>query len=165
MSNNPKGQSGPIDPWKDEGQIFRAVAVLALLFFGGFVFYDGPQFHAKYLKRCADSYDRPECAFLDAPKPKLRPDLGIVMDHESGKWAIQLDAADEKTANENSARLWAAGANPRLIKIIGRKKAVFYYLQLGRFKTRKDALDAGAQLRTKGLLQSFALSEYRSASK
>jgi hypothetical protein len=165
MSNSHKVQSGSTDPWKDEGQIFRAVAVLALLIFGGFVFYDGPQFRARYLKRCEDTSDRPECAFLNASKPKPRPDLGIVMDQESGKWAIQLDAADEKTANENSARLWTAGANPRLIKITGHKKAVFYYLQLGRFKTRKEALDAGAQLRTKGLLESFAISEYRSTSK
>jgi cell division protein FtsN len=161
MNVNPKPEARPADPWKDEGQIFRAVGLLVLLVFGGFAVYDGRQFHARYIARCEQDSNRPECSYLISAKPKPRPDLGIVMDQESGKWAIQLEAADEKTANENAARLWAAGANPRLIKVTGRKKAIFYFLQLGRFKTRKDALDAGAQLRTKGLLQNFVISDYR----
>lgn len=164
MSTSQKRPSRSPDPWKDEGQMFRAVAVVVLLFFGGFAVYDGRQFHSRYIARCEDNSNRAECAFLGAPKPKPRPDLGIVMDQESGNWAIQLDAADEKSANETSARLWAAGANPRLIKITGRKKGILYYLQLGRFKIRKDALEAGAQLRTRGLLQGFAIAAHRSAS-
>lgn len=163
MSVSPQPKAGPPDPWKDEGQIFRAVGVIVLLVFGFFAFYDGRHFHARYIARCEQDSNRPECSYLTAAKPKPRPDLGIVMDQESGKWAIQLEAADEKTANENSARLWAAGANPRLIKTTGRKKAVFYFLQLGKFKTRKEALDAGAQLRTKGLLQSFVITGYRAS--
>ncbi|MDX6498658.1 MAG: hypothetical protein QOG23_1918 [Blastocatellia bacterium] len=145
-------------------QRFQVVTLLVLLLFGGFAVYDSRGFYARYLKRCEDMPNRPECSFLNAAKPKPRPDLGVVMDHGSGKWAIQLELVDEKTANENSARLWSAGAEPRLIRVIGRKKAVFYYIQLGRFKTRKDAVEAGAQLKTRGLLQSFAISEYQAAS-
>src|SRR5258708_6863153 len=116
MSTSRAPQSRPSDPWKEAGSRFQVVAGLVLLLFGGFAFYDGREFHARYLKRCENTPNRPECAFLNTAKPKPRPDLGIVMDQGSGKWAIQLDLADEKTANENSARLWAAGANPRLIK-------------------------------------------------
>ena len=163
MNVSPKPEARAADPWKHEGQIFRSVGLIVLLVFGGFAFYDGRQFHARYIARCEQDSNRPECSYLTAAKPKPSPELGIVMDQENGKWAIQLEAADEKTANENVARLWAAGANPRLIKVTGRKKAFFYFLQLGRFKTRKDALDAGAQLRTKGLLQNFVISDYRAS--
>lgn len=164
MNASQNTQSPPVDVWNDDVQIFRAVAVVVLLLFIGFAIYDGRQFHARYLARCEENFNRPECSFLGTAKPKPRPNLGIVLDQESGKWAIQLDLADEKTATENSSRLWAAGANPRLIKITGRKKTILYYLQLGRFKTRKDALEAGAQLRSKGLLQTFTINEYRPAS-
>lgn len=162
MSN---GQKAPAqsDPWKNEGQVFRAIAVVVLLSFGGFVAYDGRQFYARYIKRCEGAADRPECKFSNISKPKPRPDLGIVLDQAGGKWAIQLEATDEKTARENSTRLWEAGAEPRLIKINGRRKVAFYYLQLGRFKTQKEALDAGAQLRTRGLLQSFTVSGHKPA--
>lgn len=165
MSTSSTTSRASVDPRKDTSKRFQIVAGLVFLLFGGLAIYDAGDFKAKYLKRCADDPNRPECAYLKVTKPNRRPDLGIVMDQGSGKWAIQLRYADEKTSNVYSARLQAAGANPRLIKIVGRKRAVSYYIQLGRFKTRKDALDVGAQLKTKGLLQDFAISEYRSASK
>lgn len=155
----------PTDPWQNVGQRFQIVAVLTLLLFGGFAIYDSREFHARYLKRCEESPNRPECTLLNSGKPKPRPDLGIVMDHESGRWALQLEATDEKTASENSARLWSAGANPRLIKIIGRSKVVLYYIQLGRFKTQKEAFGASSQLKAKGLPLNFVIAEYRQQSK
>ena len=64
--------------------------------------------------------------------------------------------ANRWQGNRLSAALLTAASLPdsiygtvRLIRITGPKKAVFYYLQLGRFKTRKEALDAGALLRTR----------------
>lgn len=165
MSTDRNTYGGSADSSKSGGQRFHVVAAIALLSFGAFAFYDGREFYGRYIRRCEDAPNRPECAFLNAGKVKPRPNLGLVIDQDSGKWALQLEATDENTAKEMSTRLWEAGANPRLIKITGRKKTVFYYVQLGRFKTQKEAIGAGAQLKTKGLLQSFVVAEYRQASR
>jgi sporulation related protein len=71
---------------------------------------------------------------------------------------------DQQTANQNLRRLAEAGAGARLIKTTGRKKRVFYYVQLGRFKSQKDANEAGRQLKTRGLVTSFTVSSYHSPS-
>jgi len=149
----------------DGGQRFRVVVALALLLFGSFAAYDGQVFYGHYLKRCEEAPTRPECAFLRLAKPKSRPELGITIDNESGRWALQIEAAEEKTANENANRLWSSGANPRLIKVIGRNKTAFYYIQLGRFKSQKEAFGAGSQLKARGLLQDFVVAEFKQASK
>ena len=152
------------DPWREEQQVFRVVAIVVLLVFGGFVLYDGRRVYQRHLDRCLTSPELPECRFLRIAKPKPRPELGIVLDHDSGKWAIQLEAMDQKTVNENSSRLTQAGANSRVIKSISRKKTTFYYLQLGRFKTQKEAVEAGNQLKARDFVKSFTVGPYRSAS-
>lgn len=152
------------NPWRDESHVFRAVGVIVLLIFAGFVFYDGPRFYQKHVTRCQQAPDSPECSFVNIARPKPPPELGIVLDQGSGKWAIQLEMMDQQTANQNLLRLAEAGASARLIKTAGRKKKVFYYLQLGRFKTQKDALEAGRQLKARNLVTDFTVSSYRSAS-
>jgi hypothetical protein len=152
------------NPWRDEGQVFRAVGVFVLLIFGSFVVYDARTFYQKHLTRCRLSPALSECKFLNIAKP-TSPELGIVLDQGTGNWAIQLEAMDEGTANTNLRRLGEAGATARLIKTIGRKKRAFYYLQLGRFKTQKDANEAGRELKTRGLVTGFTVTSYRSASK
>lgn len=152
------------NPWRDEGQAFRAASFIVLLLFSGFVFYDARNFYQAHVVRCRQEPDRSECRFLNVSGPKPTPELGIVLDQGTGKWAIQLEAMDKETANAHLLRLGDAGATARLIKITGRKKRVFYSLQLGRFKTQKDALDAGGQLKARGLVTNFSVNSYRSAS-
>jgi len=152
------------DPWRDESQVFRAVIVFVLLIFTCFVIYDVRIFYQKYFTRCRQTPDLPECSFLNIPRQKPTPDLGIVLDQGTGKWAIQLEIMDQETANKTLAQLTEAGATARLIKTTGRKKQSFYYLQLGRFKTQKDANEAGRQLKDRGVVTSFTVSSYRSAS-
>ena len=152
------------NPWRDEGQVFRAVGVFVLLFFGGFVLYDARSFYQKHVTRCHKSPHLDECKFLNIARPKPFPELGIVLDQGSGKWAIQLEVMDQGTANLNLRRLGEAGATARLIKTTDRKKRNFYYLQLGRFRTQKDANDAGRQLKARGLVTSFTVTSYRSTS-
>ena len=161
MSNQAYEQG---NPWRDEGHVFRAVGVIVLLIFSAFVFYDARIFYQKHVTRCRETPDRPECSFLNIPTAKPAPELGIVLDQGSGKWAIQLEAMDQETANQNLIRLKEAGASARLIKTSGRKNRVFYYLQLGRFKTQKDANEAGRQLKDRGLVTSFTVNSYRPAS-
>lgn len=160
MNTNDKPQYGPPDPWRDEGQIFRAVGVVVLIIFVGFVVYDGRQSYVRYMKRCVQTPERPDCKFSRVAKPMPTPEPWI-LDQGSGKWAIQLEAMDEKTANDNVRRLKEAGVTPRVIKINGRKRVVLHYLQLGRFKTQKAARETAGQLRAKGLLKSFTVSPYR----
>ena len=152
------------NPWRDEGQVFRAVVVVVLLIFSAFVLYDARIFYQKHVARCRQAPDLPECSFLNVATPKPPPELGIVLDQGTGKWAIQLEATDQETANRTLAQLTEVGATARLIKITGRKKRVSYYLQLGRFKTQKDANEAGRQLQNRGLVTSFNVRSYRSAS-
>lgn len=165
MSSALKAQEDPVKKRKEIAQRLKVVTLFVLLISGGFAVYDSRAFYSGYLKRCEETPDRPECAFVKPSKPAPRPNLGILMDYANGKWAIQLERVDLKTANENSARLTAAGAEPRLIKVIGRKKAVYYCIQLGRFRTKKDAADAGNQLKIKGLVPSFVISEYQEVSR
>lgn len=163
MSSDYTNEEHQLKSW-DGGQRFRVVAALAVVLFGIFAAFDGQAYYARYFKRCEEAPDRPECAFLRINKPKPRPELGIAMDHDTGRWALQIEAGEEKSANETANRLWSAGANPRLIKAIGRNKTAFYYIQLGRFKSQKEALGAGSQLKTKGLLQDFVVAEFKQAS-
>ena len=144
--------------------MFRAVGFVVLLIFSGFVLYDVRIFYNKHVTRCRQAPGLPECRFLNIAKPKPTPELGIVLDQGTGKWAIQLEAMDEGTANTNLQRLGEAGATARLIKTTGRKKRALYYLQLGRFKTQKDANEAGRELKARGLVTSFIVTSYRSAS-
>ena len=150
------------NPSRNEARIFRAVVFIALLAFGVFVAFDGQRFYARYTSRCVGDPDRAECNSRFGAKPKPQPELGIALDHDRGKWAIQLAALDENTANETASRLREAGANPRLIKTTLWTRESSYYLQLGRFKTQREAVDAGNQLKARGLLKSFAISTYRS---
>ncbi len=150
------------NPWRDERQVFRGVIVIVLIIFGAFVTYDARLFYNKHVNRCSQSPDLPECSFLRVATTKPTPELGIVLDQGTGKWAIQLEAMDQQTANSTLARLTQAGASARLITTTGRKKRVFYYLQLGRFKTQKDANEAGRQLKDRGLVNGFTVSSYRS---
>ncbi len=163
MSNSRNQTYEQGNPWRNEGQVFRGVGVIVFLIFSGFVIYDGKHFYEKHVARCSNAPDLPECSFLNPPRPSRVPELGIVLDQGTGKWSIQLEAMDQETANQNLQRLSEAGATARLIRNIGRKKKAFYYLQLGRFKTQKDANEAGRQLRDRGLVTSFTVSAYRSA--
>jgi len=157
--------SGPVavDPWLKTGHRFRTVALLSLITFGLFAFYDSRAFYGRYLNRCEIAPTHPECSYLPVPKTKPVPNLGINIDNQTGRWALQLEATDEHTANDNSAHLRNLGANPRLIKM-PRAKGTLYYIQLGRFKTQKDAFSANAQLRAKGITLNFVVAEYRAAS-
>lgn len=148
------------DPWHATGQRFRILVVLAMLAFVGFAFYDGQQFHARYFRRCEEAPDRSECRYLGISRPKNRANLGIIIDNDSGKWALQIAVKDEKTADERASQLWDAGANPRIIRVSGRKR-YFYYLQLGRFKSQKDALRACAQLSAKRLFEGCVVAEFK----
>ena len=162
MSTNQTYEQG--NPWRDEGKVFRGVGVVVLVIFAGFVVFDGPRFYHKHVARCRETPSRPECSSLNIDGPKPVPNLGIVLDQGTGKWAIQLEPMDQQTATQNIIRLNEAGATARLIKTTGRKKRVFYYVQLGRFKTQKDANEAGRQLNARGLLSTFTVSSYRLAS-
>lgn len=165
MTDLDKSDDLPSDPWRNAGPRFQVVAVVTLLSFTIFAFYDSRTFHARYLTRCERDGSRPECSFLNLSKPKSRPDLGIAMDGDSGRWALQLEATEELKAKETAARLWDIGANPRLVKMAGRTKVPSYYVQLGRFRTQKDAFAANAQLKAKGVSFNLVVAEYRSASK
>lgn len=162
MSRNQTYEQG--NPWRDEGRVFRGVGIVVLLIFAGFVLFDGPRFYSKHVVRCRETPSRPECRSLNISNPKPATDLGIVLDQGTGKWAIQLEPMDQQTANQNILRLSEAGATARLIKTTGRKKKVFYYVQLGRFKTQKDANEAGRQLNARGLVNTFTVASYRLAS-
>lgn len=159
MSTGYQSQS---DPWRDEGQKFRAVAVIVLLIFAGFIFYDGKQSYLRYIKRCVEDSQRPDCALWGA-KPTPTPDAWAFLEHANGKWAIQLEVMKVETANENSNRLMQAGIKSRLIRFTWGKKHL-NNLQIGRFLTKKDAVAAGNQLKEKGFLQSFTVSSYQPAS-
>jgi hypothetical protein len=160
MSTDYQNQS---DPWRNEGPKFRAVAVVVLLIFSGFVFYDGKQSYTRYLKRCVDDSERPDCA-LWAGKPKPAPDQWAFLEQENGKWAIQLAPVNAEAANENLNRLMQAGIKPRLFIFPWGTKTTLKYLQIGRFVNKKDALAAGNQLKEKGFLQNFSVSTYKPAS-
>jgi hypothetical protein len=152
------------NPWRDESQVFRAVGVIILLVCGGLALYDGPRFYRKQLNRCRATPSLPECGFLNIPERPAPPQLGIVLDQGSGKWAIQLAAMDQQTANNTLTRLTAAGATARLIKNTGRRNTSVYFIQLGRFKTQKDARDAARQLNSRGLVNEFIVTSYHAAS-
>lgn len=163
--NNRRNETGKQgDPWRDENQVFRAAGVIVLLIFSGFVFYDARIFYQKHVTRCRQAPELPECSFLNVSRPQPTPELGVVLDHGSGRWAIQLEAMNQEAATQTLSRLADGGASARLIKTTRRKKKAIYYLQLGRFKTQKDALDAGRQLKARGLLTDFIVTSYRSAS-
>jgi hypothetical protein len=164
MSSEYTNEEHQLESW-DVGRRFRVVAALAVVLFSIFAAFDGQAYYARYLKRCEEAPDRPECAFLNVSKPKSRPELGIAMDHATGRWALQIEAGEEKSASETANRLWSAGASPRLIKVIGRNKTAFYYIQLGRFKSQKEAFGAGSQLKARGLLQDFVVAEFKQESK
>jgi len=152
------------NPWRNEGQVFRGVAVVVLLIFSGFVLFDVRIFYEKHVTRCRQTPGLPECKFLNIPQPTSSPELGIVLDYLTGRWAIQLEAMDQENANNTLSLLTKAGATARIIKTTGRKKSVFYNVQLGRFKTQKDANEAGRQLKARGLVTSFTVASYHSAS-
>jgi hypothetical protein len=154
-----------VDPWEKTGHRFRAFALISLIGFGGFALYDSRAFYARYVQRCEIEPDRPECFYLNGTRPKRVPDLGIAMDNESGRWALQLEATDERTAEENAAQLRSIGANPRLVRTTGRAKTALYYIQLGRFKSQKDAFSANSQLKAKGVTLNFVVARYRPESK
>jgi len=164
VSNSSTERYQQRSPWRDEAQVFRAAGVIVLLIFGVFVFYDRERFHQKHILRCRNAPELPECGFFNIPKPMPPPELGIVLDQGAGNWAIQLEPIDHEAVNKKLRRLAEAGASARLIKTTGRKKRVFYYVQLGKFKTQKDANEAGRQLKTRGLVTSFSVTSYRSAS-
>ena len=154
-----------IDPWEKTGHRFRAIAFMAMIGFGIFAFFDSRAYYARYLNRCEVTPDSSECFYLNATRLKLPPDLGIAMDNESGRWALQLEATDEPTANENATHLRNIGANPRLVRTAGRAKTTLYYIQLGRFKNQKDAFGANSQLKAKGVTLNFVVAQYRAPSK
>jgi cell division septation protein DedD len=152
------------DPWRNEGQVFRGAGVIVLIIFSCFVVYDARSFYRKLISRCGQEPNSPECSFLNVSRPKPPPELGIVLDQGTGKWAIQLEAMDQQSANTNLQRLGEAGATARLIKTTDRRKRSIYFLQLGRFKTQKDANEVGRQLKARGLVANFTVSSYRPTS-
>jgi hypothetical protein len=160
MSTDYENQS---DPWRDDAQKFRAVAVIVLLIFAGFIFYDGKQSYSRYLKRCVEDSERLDCAFWTG-KAKSTPDQWAFLEQGNGKWAIQLELMKAETANENLNRLLQTGIKPRLFTLPWGTKTTLKYLQIGRFPSKKDALAAGNQLKEKGFLQNFTVTTYRPAS-
>lgn len=57
----------------------------------------------------------------------------------------------------------SSGIEPRLIRIPGRGKKTWFQVQVGRLPNRKVAVDAGTQLKKKGLIQDFKLADYLAA--
>jgi hypothetical protein len=153
---NPTQHQTVSDPWRDKGERFRLISALAFLACFVFAAYDGGTFYARYLKQCSEEPWRAECRPLNPVKEVRPPDLGITMDYEKGKWALNVGQRQEEgQANDLASRLRSYGVEPRLIKVLGKGGAAQYQLQVGRFPNRKVAAEAGAQLQSKGVIQDF----------
>lgn len=153
---NPTQQQNVDDPWRGKGTQFWLIAVLASLACLMFAAYDGGAFHERYMKLCSEEPGRAECRPLNLVKEVRPPDLGITLDYEKGRWALNVGRQqEERLANDLVSRLRSYGVEPRIIKISGKGKTTRYQVQIGRFPNRKGAADAGAQLQAKGVIQDF----------
>jgi hypothetical protein len=95
-------------------------------------------------------------------KEERPPDLGITLDYGKGKWALDVGPRQEQVqANDLASRLRSYGIQPRVIKMPGKGKKMWYQVQVGRFLNRKGATDAGIQLQGKGVIQDFRPSNYQ----
>jgi hypothetical protein len=153
---NPTQQQTVDDPWKGKGAQFWLIAVLASLAGLMFAAYDGGTFYERYMRLCSEEPGRAECRPLNLVKEVRPPDLGITLDYEKGRWALNVGGRQEGgAANDLASRLRSYGIEPRVIKISGKGKTTRYQVQIGRFLSRKDAAEAGTQLQAKGIIQDF----------
>lgn len=155
-------QVQPTHPWQDKGARFSLILGLAFASYLAFALYDGREFYARYLKQCQDEPDRADCRPLNVVKAAPRPELDIKLDYGKGGWAIQVSSQQEESqANALVAQLQSAGINSRIVKIKARKRMTLCQVQIGRFIKRKDAAEAGKQLRERGIIQSFIPTGYK----
>jgi hypothetical protein len=154
-------QQTAADPWRDKGERYWLIAAAVFLACLAFAALDGKSFYAHYMNLCSERPDRAECRPLNLVKEAPKPDPGVMLDYGKGKLALEIGPRQEEgPANDLAARLRSFGIEPRLIRIPGRGKKTWYQVQIGRFPNRKGAVDAGAQLQTKGLIQDFRLADY-----
>jgi cell division septation protein DedD len=77
-----------------------------------------------------------------------------------GKFTLQVGAYKTPVeANEHVARLQAVGFKAQVIVAELPSRGTWYRVQTGRFADRADAARAGAELRAKGVAESFIVSE------
>lgn len=153
---HPTQQQTVDDPWRGKGAQFWLIAVLASLACLMFAAYDGGAFYERYMKLCLAEPARAECRPLNLVKAVRPPDLGIILDYEKGRWALNIGGRQEEgPANDIASHLRSYGIKPRVIKFFGKGKTAWYQVQVGRFPSMKGAAQAGAQLQAKGVIKDF----------
>jgi hypothetical protein len=151
-----------IDPWTGKGERFRLIAVLTSVLFFIFAVYDGGSFHARYMQQCMAEPERAECKPLNLVREERPPDLGVILYYDKGKWALDIGPRQaEEQSSELASHLKTYGIEPRVIKVRGKGKTTWCQVQIGRFLSRKSAVEAGTQLQSKGVVQSFSASSYQ----
>lgn len=152
------------DPWHGKRERFWLIGAISLLGCLVFAAYDGNGFHARYMRLCAEHPASRECRPLNLVKEERPSARGVTLDFGKGKWALEAGPLqDEASANSLAAGLRSMGVEPRVIKLPGKQRKMSYQVQFGRFLSRKDVGEAGAQLRAKGVIQDFRVVEYRAS--
>jgi len=155
-------QTTVVDPWQNKSERYWLIAAVVFISYFVFAAYDGKNFYGSYLKLCSEQPGRAECKPLNLTTEKRPPDLGIKLDYEKGKLAIEAGMLQEEAqANNLATQLRSSGIEPRVIRIPGRGKWSRYQVQVGRFPNRTSANEAGMQLQRKGLIQNFRLVDYQ----
>ena len=78
----------------------------------------------------------------------------------AGNFTVQVGSYGEnEQANEQCARLNAAGIEARMVKVELPKRGTWYRVQAGRFASRDEAQRFGAQLQTDKTVQQFIVTE------
>jgi hypothetical protein len=159
---NPTHTQAGADPWWDKADRFWLITALLSLVALTFAAYDGRAFYDRYMRLCSEEPGRAECRPLNLVKQERPPDLGITLEYEKGKWALDVGPRQEEAAANNLAsRLRAYSIEPRVIRVSGKGKNARYQVQVGRFPTRKVANEAGAELQKRAIVQEFRLNNYQ----
>jgi cell division septation protein DedD len=94
-----------------------------------------------------------EPAHESPPQSPTQPD-------STGRFTLQVGSYNNPVeANEHAARLQGAGFTAQVVAVDLPKRGIWYRVMAGSFNEREDAARYGAQLRAKGVAESFIISD------